>query len=65
MGAALRKQPLTQELPEQPGDVRQTFADITRASTEFGYSPASPFHVGLEQFVTWLREPRGSANGLS
>ena len=65
LGAALGKRPLIQQLPEQPGDVRQTFADITRASTELGYSPATPVHVGLEHFVTWFRDPRGSANALS
>ena len=43
IGAALGKKPIIQHLPEQPGDVRQTFADIQRASSELGYSPKTPF----------------------
>jgi len=55
IGAALGKKPLIQHLPEQPGDVRQTFADIDRASTELGYSPKTPFPEGLAQYVAWYR----------
>ena len=50
IAAALGKKPLIQHLPEQPGDVRQTFADIHRASTELGYSPKTPFSDGLAQY---------------
>ena len=55
IGAALGKKPLIQHLPEQPGDVRQTFADIERASRELGYSPRTPFPEGLAQYVAWYR----------
>ncbi len=55
IGEALGKEPLIQRLPEQPGDVRQTFADISRASSELGYAPKTPFREGLREFVTWFR----------
>jgi UDP-glucuronate 4-epimerase len=55
LGAALGKTPIIQHLPEQPGDVRQTFADITRAETELGYAPRTPFREGLARFVEWFR----------
>lgn len=55
IGAALGKKPLIQHLPEQPGDVRQTFADIHRASSELGYTPKTPFPEGLAQYVAWYR----------
>ena len=55
LGAALGKTPIIQHLPEQPGDVRQTFADITRAETELGYAPRTPFREGLARFVAWFR----------
>ena len=55
LGAALDKTPMIQHLPEQPGDVRQTCADITRAATELGYAPRTPFREGLERFVAWYR----------
>src|SRR5262249_59307736 len=59
LGQALGKTPVIQQLPEQPGDVRQTYADITRASTELGYRPATPFREGLARFVEWFRASPG------
>ena len=59
IGKALGKTPIIERLPEQPGDVRQTFADITRARDELGYAPATPFREGLRQFVAWRRGSRG------
>ncbi|MFO0909595.1 MAG: SDR family NAD(P)-dependent oxidoreductase [Isosphaeraceae bacterium] len=52
---ALGRPAKIRQLPEQPGDVRQTYADITRARTELGYEPATPFSEGLRRFVTWFR----------
>jgi UDP-glucuronate 4-epimerase len=55
LGAVLGKIPRIQHLPEQPGDVRMTCADVSRAAGELGYAPRTPFREGLQQFVTWLR----------
>jgi UDP-glucuronate 4-epimerase len=55
LGEALGKAPRIRQLPEQPGDVRQTFADISRAGDELGYAPRTPFREGLEHFVRWYR----------
>jgi UDP-glucuronate 4-epimerase len=55
LGAALGRTPRIQHLPEQPGDVRMTCADISRAADELGYAPRTPFHEGLKQYVAWLR----------
>lgn len=59
IGKALGKTPVIERLPEQPGDVRQTYADITRASTELGYAPRTPFEDGLARYVDWLRANGG------
>jgi UDP-glucuronate 4-epimerase len=56
IGEALGKPPILERLPEQPGDVRQTYADISRAATELGYAPRTPFREGLAQFVAWYRD---------
>jgi UDP-glucuronate 4-epimerase len=56
IGEALGKSPKIKHLPEQPGDVRQTYADITRASLELGYDPKTPFREGLKRFVAWRRQ---------
>jgi UDP-glucuronate 4-epimerase len=61
LGEALGKRPVIRQGPEQPGDVRQTCADITRAAAELGYTPRTPFRVGLEHFVAWFRDPTGAA----
>ncbi len=39
--------------PEQPGDVRTTYADITKARTLLGYRPATAIDAGIEAFVNW------------
>jgi UDP-glucuronate 4-epimerase len=38
-----------------PGDVRETYADITRARRDFDFSPSTSLHDGIERFVTWYR----------
>ncbi len=55
LSAALNKAPIIQHLPEQPGDVRQTYADISRAEEELDYSTKTPIREGLEQYVAWYR----------
>ncbi|HEX3186710.1 MAG TPA: GDP-mannose 4,6-dehydratase [Pyrinomonadaceae bacterium] len=41
--------------PPQPGDVPQTFADITRARNLLGYNPQTQIEEGLHRFVDWFR----------
>lgn len=57
---ALGKQAVIERLPDQPGDVPRTFADISRARAELGYAPRTPVRVGLERFAAWLRDRRAS-----
>jgi UDP-glucuronate 4-epimerase len=59
LSEALGKPAHIQRLPEQPGDVRQTYADISRARAELGYEPRTPFRDGLARFVAWLRGGEG------
>jgi UDP-glucuronate 4-epimerase len=51
---ALGREPLLQHLQPQPGDVRQTFADITLASKELGFQPSMEFEEGVRLYVQWL-----------
>lgn len=55
IGKALGKTPLIDPRPEQPGDVRQTYADIHRAEAELGYAPRLPFAEGIARYVDWYR----------
>jgi UDP-glucuronate 4-epimerase len=59
IGNALGKPPLIDRRPEQPGDVRQTFADIHLAESELGYAPRTPFREGIANYVEWYRENEG------
>jgi len=52
---ALGKKAIINRLPEQPGDVKLTYADVTKAQKELGYSPKTEFSAGLARFVRWLR----------
>lgn len=40
-------------LPEQPGDVTITYADISKAKSEYGYKPTTDVETGVEEFVNW------------
>jgi UDP-glucuronate 4-epimerase len=55
LSEALGKPARIQCLPEQPGDVRQTFADVSLAAKELGYFPRTPFHEGIERYIDWYR----------
>jgi UDP-glucuronate 4-epimerase len=46
-------------LPMQPGDVRQTYADIDAISRDVGYAPATCIDEGVPRFVRWYREYHG------
>lgn len=40
--------------PPQPGDVPQTFADITKARRLLGYDPQTQIEDGIRQFIEWF-----------
>jgi len=42
--------------PSQPGDVPQTFADITKARRLLGYDPQTQIEEGIKRFVEWFRD---------
>ena len=42
-------------LPMQPGDVRLTSGDITKARNLLGYDPQFDIVAGIERFVEWYR----------
>ena len=42
-------------LPMQPGDVYQTYADVTDLQKDFGFKPATALAEGLEKFAEWYK----------
>jgi len=41
--------------PMQPGDVVETFADISSSTRDFGFKPTTSISEGLPKFVEWFR----------
>jgi UDP-glucuronate 4-epimerase len=42
-------------VPIQPGDVPDTYADVTSLSEDVGYHPDTPIEVGVAKFIEWYR----------
>src|SRR6478735_1499896 len=51
---ALGKKAKINQLPEQPGDVPLTCADISKARRLLNYNPTTPLSAGLPKFVDWF-----------
>ncbi len=41
--------------PMQPGDVKETYADIAPTQRDFGFDPQTAIEVGIPRFVTWFK----------
>jgi UDP-glucuronate 4-epimerase len=52
------KKAIIDRQPEQPGDVPQTWADVSKANKLFGYKPSITFKQGVEQFYKWQKAQR-------
>ena len=44
--------------PLQPGDVPQTFADISKAKKLLNYNPQTQIESGIKQFIAWFKAGR-------
>ncbi|MEJ0070451.1 MAG: NAD-dependent epimerase/dehydratase family protein [Pseudomonadota bacterium] len=47
------------EEPMQPGDVRETLADISASERDLGFHPRTSIDVGVPNFVAWYRQYHG------
>lgn len=47
---------VTELLPMQPGDVYQTYADVSKLSKDFGFKPDTPLEKGIKEFIKWYKE---------
>lgn len=52
---ALGRKAKINRLPEQPGDVPLTCADISKARKLLGYNPTTKLAAGLPKFIEWFR----------
>ena len=58
---ALGRKAQINHLPEQPGDVPLTCADISKARRLLGYEPTTPLRIGLPRFIEWFHQTRARA----
>src|SRR6058998_3786832 len=62
---ALGKKAKVNRLPEQPGDMPLTCADISKARKLLAYKPTTKLSEGLQKFIDWfLRSQRGNSPAL-
>lgn len=59
ISGALGRKPEIEWLPEQPGDMKRTLADVTLVGRELGYRPRVPIADGIARFVDWYRRANG------
>jgi UDP-glucuronate 4-epimerase len=50
------KKAVINPMPEQPGDVPLTYADISKAREKLGYDPHTKIADGIPRFMEWYRE---------
>lgn len=55
---ALGRPAKLKRLPDQPGDVPVTYADVALAERELGYRCSTPLARGVEQFCAWYVEQK-------
>jgi len=56
IATAVGQEAIIERLPNQPGDVPMTFAEVSKAKSLLGYAPDTPLDIGLKAFVDWLSE---------
>ena len=55
----LGKTAVKEYLPMQPGDVYQTYADVSELMRDYDFKPDTSIEEGLSRFVAWYREYNG------
>ena len=57
--AAIGRKAVGELAPMQPGDVKETYADIAAIQRDLGFAPTTPIDEGLPRFVAWFRDYHG------
>jgi nucleoside-diphosphate-sugar epimerase len=55
IGEAMDIEPEIKQLPTQPGDVKRTYADISKARDLLDYTPDTSIEEGLQKFADWVK----------
>lgn len=57
---ALGKKAILDLLPMQPGDVKESFADIEATTKAFGFKPKTTIAEGIPKLVAWYKDYYGA-----
>jgi UDP-glucuronate 4-epimerase len=57
---AVGKKAVIERAPMQPGDVKETYADIEASRRDLDFSPRTTIDEGIPRFVQWYREYHGN-----
>ena len=57
------KKAIIEHAPMQPGDVKETYADIEASQRDLGFVPRTTIDEGIPRFVQWYREYHGNTAG--
>lgn len=60
---ALGKKAVINRMPEQPGDVPLTYADISKPRALLGYNPTTKIREGIPKFVEWFLDTQRELAG--
>ena len=52
----LGKKAVIETYPMQPGDVENTYAEISKLNKAYNFIPHTDYELGIRKFVTWYRE---------
>jgi len=52
----LGKPAIKNYLPQQPGDMTETWADLSRIRKDLGYKPTTNIDTGIKKFVEWFKD---------
>jgi UDP-glucuronate 4-epimerase len=47
-------------LPQQPGDMAETYANVDALIADIGFRPATPIQTGIDNFVAWYKNFYGA-----
>jgi len=50
------KKAITKNMPMQPGDVMQTYANISKAKNMLGYNPQTDIPSGVKKLYEWYQK---------
>jgi UDP-glucuronate 4-epimerase len=56
---AVGKQAVIRQLPDQPGDVPKTYADVEKARSMLDYQPHTPIREGVRKYAAWAVAQHG------